>query len=254
MELIVKKHTRIDLLDAVRGVAILAMVVYHALFDLTDIFGIKIALFSQLEFLEPPFAGAFILLAGLSCRFSHNNVRRALRVLALALAVTLATALFLPDEAIWFGILHFMGVAILLYIPFRRLLDTLPAAVSISVLAVLFILTYSLPTSGLIGIPGAFGIVLPSSLYSTPFLFWMGFPNASFTSADYFPLLPWIFLFFIGAVVGIPVKEHRLPERFYTVRIPFLAAAGRNTLLIYALHQPILYGVMSLAVGIVRSH
>lgn len=246
MELIVKKHARIDLLDAVRGIAILAMVIYHALYDLTAIFGVHIPLFAYLEPLEPPFAGAFILLAGLSCRFSHNNMRRALRVLALAAAVTLATVLFLPDEAIWFGILHFMGVAILLYIPCRRVLDHVPMRASLPVLGILFVLTYTLPVSGLLGIPRLFGIVLPSSWYSTPFLFWLGFPNPSFTSADYFPLLPWLFLFFIGAALGTPVKEHRLPNWFYTVRVPVLATAGRNTLLIYALHQPILYGVMYL--------
>ncbi|MFT9076306.1 heparan-alpha-glucosaminide N-acetyltransferase [Ethanoligenens sp.] len=254
MELIVKKHTRIDLLDAVRGVAILAMVLYHALFDLTDIFGIRVPLFAYLEPLEPPFAGAFILLAGLSCRFSHNNMRRALRVLALAVAVSAVTVLFLPTEAIWFGILHFMGVAILLYIPCRRLLDNAPMAVSLPMLSVLFALTYTLPSSGLFGIPGLFGIALPSSWFSTPFLFWLGFPNPSFVSADYFPLLPWLFLFFIGAVLGSPVKEHRLPERFYTLRVPVLATAGRNTLLIYALHQPILYGVMSLIFYLANSH
>lgn len=254
MELIVKKHARIDLLDAVRGVAILAMVVYHGLYDLTDIFGVQVPLFAYLQPLEPPFAGAFILLAGLSCRFSHNNILRGLRVFALAAAVTAATALFLPDQSIWFGILHFMGVAILLYIPLRRPLNALPAAISLPILGVLFTLTYTLPSSGLFGIPGLFGIALPSTWFSTPFLFWLGFPSASFASADYFPLLPWVFLFLIGAVLGTPVKEHRLPERFYTLRVPVLATAGRNTLLIYALHQPILYGVMSLAFALLQNH
>lgn len=244
MELIVKKHARIDLLDAVRGVAILAMVFYHALFDLTAIFGVRIPLFAWLTPLEPPFAGAFILLAGLSCRFSHNNLRRALRVLAIAAAVTIGTVLFLPDETIWFGILHFMGVAILLYIPCRPLLDRTPAAVSLPVLGALFVLTYTLPSSGLFGIPGLFGVVLPTDWFSTPYLFWLGLPSPSFASADYFPLLPWLFLFLIGAVLGTPVKERRLPEWFYNARVPVLAGAGRNTLLIYALHQPILYGAM----------
>lgn len=253
MELIVKKHTRIDLLDAVRGVAILAMVFYHALYDLTAIFGVHIPLFAYLEPLEPPFAGAFILLAGLSCRFSHNNVRRALRVLALAAAVTAATVLFLPDEAIWFGILHFMGVAILLYIPCQRLLNYTPMSISLPVLGTLFALTYTLPSSGVFGIPGLFGAVLPTEWFSTPFLFWLGFPNPTFASADYFPLLPWLFLFLIGAVLGTPVKEHRLPNWFYTMRVPVLAAAGRNTLLIYALHQPILYGLMSLIFAILHA-
>lgn len=245
MELIVRKHNRIDLLDAARGVAILAMVVYHALYDLTDIFGLSIPLFSWLEPLEPPFAGLFILLAGLSCRFSHNNLLRGLRVLALAGAVTLVTAVFLPGEAIWFGILHFMGVGILLYIPLRRALDAVPAAVSLPVLAILFLVSYGLP-AGVFGLPGLFAVPAPDTLYQAPFLFWLGFPGPFFASADYFPLLPWMFLFLMGAVFGVPVKARRLPPWFYTLRVPVLSAAGRNTLLIYALHQPVLYGVFTL--------
>lgn len=245
MELIVKKHHRIDLLDAARGVAILAMVVYHGMYDLTAIFGLPDPLFAWVEPLEPPFAGLFILLSGLSCRFSHNNLRRGLRVAALAALITLATALFMPDEAIWFGILHFLAAAILLYIPLRRAVDALPARISVPVLAALFLLTYPVQ-QGYAGLSGVAGVLLPGAWYGTPWLFWLGFPGASFASADYFPLLPWLFLFLLGAVLGVPVKERRLPDRFYTLRVPFLAAVGRNTLLIYMLHQPILYGLFSL--------
>lgn len=245
MELIVQKHRRIDLLDAARGVAILAMVIYHGLYDLTAIFGLPDPLFAWLEPLEPPFAGLFILLSGLSCRFSHSNLRRGLRVAALAAAISLVTAVFLPSEAIWFGILHFLAAAILLYIPLRRLLDAVPACVSVPVLLVLFILTYPVQ-QGYIGLAGVAGVALPGALYDCGWLFWLGFPGLSFTSADYFPLLPWLFLFLLGAVLGVPVQARRLPERFYTLRVPFLAAVGRNTLLIYMLHQPVLYGLFSL--------
>ncbi len=252
MELIIKKHSRIDLLDAVRGVAILAMVVYHGLYDLTEIFGVSLPLYGEVSVLEPPFAGAFILLSGISCRFSHSNLRRGLRILAFAALITVFTVLFVPDEAIWFGILHFIGIAVLLFIPFRFLLDRVRPGLLITVLTVLFVFSYSLPETGFFGMPFVGGLLLPGTWYASPYLFWLGFPQPAFASADYFPLIPWLFLFFIGAALGVPVKARRLPERFYTLRVPVLAAVGRNTLLIYVLHQPILYGAMWLIFHAVR--
>ena len=245
MELIARKHGRIDILDAIRGVAILSMVVYHALYDIQDIFGIPLRLFDALSVLEPPFAGAFILLAGVSCRFSHSNVRRGLRVFAVAMAVTLVTLLFSlwvsPGETILFGILHFMGTAILLYALVGRAADRIPAAAALPLWLLLFALTYRMPETCALGIPGLLTVPLPAWTQHVPFLFILGLPDAGFSSADYFPLIPWMFLFMAGTVIGVPIREHRLPEWFYTVRVPYLAGAGRNTLLIYVLHQPVIY-------------
>ena len=245
MELIARKHGRIDILDAIRGIAILSMVFYHALYDIYDVFGIPIRLFNALSVLEPPFAGAFILLAGISCRFSHSNVRRGLRVLAVAMAVTLVTLLFSiwvsPGETIVFGILHFMGTAILVYALVGRAANRIPAAVALPLWLLLFALTYHMPETYAVGIPGLLTAALPAGIRNVPFLFILGLPDPNFSSADYFPLIPWLFLFMAGTVIGVPIREHRLPEWFYTARVPVLAGAGRNTLLIYVLHQPVIY-------------
>ena len=267
MELVVKKHSRIDILDGIRGVAIISMVVYHALYDVNDVFGFHMWIFDFFTLLEPWFAGAFILLCGLSCRFSHSNVKRGVRVFAVAMAVTAVTVLFsvffAPGQEIYFGILHFMGVAILLYVPLRRPLDRIHPYAALALYLLLFAATYTMPWTYQIGFPG-FSLQLPASLYyasdtlcrqidaffriSTPSwlpdvigLYPIGLPGANFASADYFPLIPWFFLFLAGTVIGVPVKEHKLPEKFYTARVPFFAAAGRNTLLIYVLHQPVIY-------------
>ncbi|HEX3025962.1 MAG TPA: heparan-alpha-glucosaminide N-acetyltransferase [Clostridia bacterium] len=248
MELIIKKHSRIDLLDAVRGIAILAMVFYHALFDLQDVFQINTHIFSMLEIFEPPFAGAFILLAGVSCRFSHNNYLRGLKVLALAMAVTVVTVLLIPGQSIYFGILHFMGVSILIYALFGRWIEKIPVRAGLVLWGLLFVLTCLLPLTGSIGIPGLWMLVIPGSFYSIPGSFLFGLPGPDFYSADYFPLIPWIFLFLAGAAAGLPIRQNKLPEKFYTMKVPFLAAVGRNTLLIYALHQPVIYGLLFLFV------
>jgi uncharacterized membrane protein len=279
MELVVHKNGRIDVLDAIRGAAIISMVVYHALYDVCDIFKVYVRIFDVFTAWEPWFAGAFILLCGMSCRFSHNNLKRGLRVFAVAMAVTLVTVLFSvfvsPGQEIYFGILHFMGVAILLYIPLRSAADKIKPVPALIIYTALFVLTYNLPTAYIIGIPGLFGINLPYTLLTASQTFsaflggvfhtrmpeWfasvvglypLGIPGADFKSADYFPLIPWFFLFLAGTVLGVPVKEHKLPDGFYTAKVPFLAAAGRNTLLIYVLHQPVVYAVLLAVMAVIH--
>jgi uncharacterized membrane protein len=244
LQILVRKKGRMDSLDAMRGVAILAMVFYHGLYDLCDIFDYSIPVFGFFRLFEPLFAGLFILLAGVSSRYSHSNVKRGVRVLLLGLAVTAATVVFIPSQSILFGILHFMGCAILLFALVHPVTDRIPPVVAFILWAGLFAVTYAVPQTDLIGIPGLFGFSLPHILQNTPYLFWLGLPDANFFSADYFPLIPWFFLFMVGTIVGIPIKAGKLPEKFYTAHIPFLAAAGRNTLLIYVLHQPIIYGLL----------
>lgn len=246
MQIVIHKNNRIDVLDAIRGVAILSMVFYHALYDIDDIFGYHIPILDTLlfEIVRQPFTWAFILLAGVSSRFSHSNIKRGARVLIFGLIVSAVSIIFIPSQSIYFGILHFMGCAILLFEFVKPAVDRIPPKFSIVIFSVLFALTFFMPEYHFIGIPGLFGFMLPQVLQTTPHIYALGFPDAYFFSADYFPMIPWFFLFIVGTVIGIPIKNHRLPEKFYTVRVPFLAAAGRNTLLIYVLHQPIVYGLL----------
>lgn len=235
-----------DSLDAIRGIAIIAMVVYHALYDVTDIFGYNVPIFDYLTYLEPPFAGAFILLCGVSSRYSHNNYKRGFEVLGLGLLVSVVTAVFIPSQAIHFGILTFMGVAIILFELIKPLVDKIPKIPASIIYIFLFLITYNTARYSIIGIHNVLSFNLPTVLTTTPWLYPLGFPDRNFFSADYFPLLPWFFIFILGTVVGIPIKEGKFPKWFYTMRVPFFAAAGRNTLLIYVLHQPIIYGLLCL--------
>ena len=78
-------------------------------------------------------------------------------------------------------------------------------------------------------------------LYGCKYLAFIGFRTDDFVSMDYFPLLPWLFLFFFGYFLWRLIESKGLQGRF-TKRIPAADFIGRHSLLIYILHQPVLYG------------
>lgn len=238
------RQGRVGLLDEIRGLSILLMVVYHLFFDLVYLYGVNIPAFHSpvLSFLQPFFAGVFIFISGVACRYSRNNLKRGALCFALGIALTVVTLLFVPEAAILFGILHFLGVAMMLFALLRRVLDRVSPWLGGVLAAMLFAVTYLVP-KGFIGL-GALTVRLPDVLYSTPFLFMLGLPGAGFFSADYFALVPWLFLFLSGAYFGIYVKENRLPAWCYKTYVPPLAFVGRNTIWVYLLHQPVVYGVL----------
>jgi len=221
---------RIPLIDALRGLSVFLMVAYH--------FGINLILFADapkgliynpfLNFLQPVFAGVFITLAGLSCRFSRKNLKRGVLLIFLGIGVTVVT--FQVGFPVQFGILTFLGLGIVLYDLASPLLRRIPWAWLAGVSFMLFALTY---------------VYFPrdTTLPMSSHVWVLGFRPEEFVSADYFPLLPWIFLIFFGSAIAEPVLERRLPDWFYRVNPPVFPFLGRHTLLIYLAHQPILYGV-----------
>jgi uncharacterized membrane protein len=166
-----------------------------------------------LNILQPFFAGIFIVLAGISSRFSHSrkNIKRGLLLAGCALLVSVAG--LVAGMPIWFGILHLLAACILLYTLLEKLRITVP-----TVAASAFFLTW-------------FGLTK-----------WPVVP-----SADYFPIVPWGFLFFFGVWLGGPIRDGLLPGWFYSVKIPILPVIGRKTLFIYLLHQPVMYGILWIA-------
>lgn len=236
---------RVHLIDEVRGFAIIMMVVYHTFFDLVVIFGVKIpAFYSPLvQGLVILFAGLFIFISGAACHFSHSNLRRGIVCFCLGLALTAGTVLFMPDERILFGILHLLGASMLLFPLFAPLLRRLPPLAGMLGYLALFALLYHVP-DGYVGWKGFFSLPLPRGIYDLHGLFWLGFPGSGFFSSDYFPLIPWSFCFAAGAFFGVLVKGRRLPGWVYAPHCPPLAFVGRNTLIVYLLHQPVVYGVL----------
>lgn len=251
-----KSRGRAGLLDEVRGFAIICMVVYHAMYDLNTIFGLDIPIFfeSWFDVIRDIFAGAFIFISGTVCRYSRNNMRRGIQCFFLGMIITFVLPFFI-DGTVYFGILHFMGISMMLFGLGEKILDVLPAAAGILLCAALFTLTWNLPNGhidaatgqpiGFFGISGVFELRLPAQAYNDA-MFPLGLPSPKFSSADYFPLMPWFFLFLAGSYFGIWAKSGSLPKFFYATRIKWLAAVGRYTIWIYVLHQPILYLIFNI--------
>ncbi|WP_312643489.1 heparan-alpha-glucosaminide N-acetyltransferase [Hydrogenoanaerobacterium sp.] len=235
---------RVWLIDEVRGVFIILMVLYHLFYDLVYIFEVNIPAFHWrfTSYLQLLIAGLFVFISGVASRFSRSNLKRGAQCFAFGMVMTLATWLFLPSQIVLFGILHLLGVCMMLFPLMKPVLDRIPPLAGLIVCAVLFFLTYN-TQSGYWGMRG-WQMNLPVAWYSTNFLFPFGFPNAEFWSSDYFPLLPWILWYLGGTFAGVYIKNGQCPAWFYRPHSRLMAFLGRNTFIIYLLHQPVVYGVL----------
>ncbi len=245
-----ERPSRIHLMDELRGFAVFCMVFYHGFYTMAYLFGIPLGdvFFRFFTPAEPWFAGLFILISGISSALSRSNLLRGLKLLAVALGVTLVTALAVPQEIILFGILHFLSTCMIVFGLFQLLEKKRGAAPRkfrfwpLLVCALLFLLTMKLKQHVLF-IPFGPEIPIPQELYTWGVLTPLGFPGPGFSSSDYFPLLPWCFVFFAGTVVGRLAKAGKFPAFSYKSRIPFFSFLGRHALLIYVLHQPVIYAL-----------
>jgi len=241
---------RYVLLDELRGLAVIAMVVYHALFLLADVFGSPAgrALLYRAMPVQPFIAGTFILICGICCRLSHSNLKRGLRLLGLALLLTLSTYLltfFGINEVILFGVLHFLAVAVLLFCLLEKPLAKVPPLPQILLFAALFLATAHPLYNGPSGI--GFGPwFLPFPRTDLLPLFFLGFPSRALGSADYIPLIPWLFLFLAGTAIGTYARQGRFPAFFTKPRCAPLRWTGRHALVIYLLHQPVMFVLVTI--------
>lgn len=234
---------RIWEIDFLRGLSIILMVFYHLGYDLTEfcgirrLLGIEINLSSTfLEVAQYFFAGLFIVLCGISSTLSRNNVRRALRILVVAVIIFIVTYFYRPSEAIYFGILHCLGVCILIHGL------TLQKARA---------LTFAAVGAVVLGLSAALSLVMKNVTVPFNWLLPLGIHRPTYASLDYFPLLPWLGVYLAGAVLGKSIyapKRSLIPGRWPET---FINVAGRHCLLIYVIHQPIILAALYLS-GLMR--
>lgn len=249
------EKVRYHLLDEARGFAVLCMIFYHAFYTMANMFSIP---FSQtlLDFFtpaEPFYAAFFIFLSGVCCQLTRSNLKRGLKLALVSLALT-AVTLFLPrigisGTEIYFGILHLLSVGMILVGLTNKVIKKVPPLLGAIIFLILFFVFYNIK-KGYLGF-GDFSLDLPKYLYTNNNLFFLGFATSDFFSADYFPILPWIFMFLCGAFIGLYAPAGKFPAFLSKRFIPPLSFLGRHALIIYILHQPIIYGILYLIYYIV---
>ena len=219
------------------------MVGYHLLYDLGAMAGVQSLLGFTTDLTTPAwlaaqyfFAGLFVVLSGISSTLSRGNVRRALKLLAVALLVSAVTYAFNSAATVHFGILHCLAVSILIY---GAVFEKAKAPASAAASAAVLIMSAALPFV-LKGLTIRFDWLLP-----------LGIHTPVYASFDYFPLLPWLGIFLGGAALGKSVYASRRSLIRRRLPVTFVNFAGRHSLLIYIVHQPVILGVLYL-LGLVR--
>lgn len=230
-------------IDVWRGLAIVSMVIYHFAWDLKVYAEVYIDLFSPFWFyFQRSIASSFVLLVGISLTVSYNRAlqkeggrdglywkffRRGLLVFGTGLAM--GTALrFLGAGRIDFGVLHMIGVSIILAYPFLRF-----RWLNLLFIAILMPLSYYLKTI----------------LTDTTTWVWLGITPAGYAPQDFFPLVHWFAVVLIGVFLGNSLYTGGVRQfslRDYSAFFPFniLGFLGKHSLLIYVIHQPILIAIL----------
>lgn len=218
---------RVDLLDLWRSLCVWTMVVWHACYDL-ELFGVLPA--GTMARPVPMLvcylgAGSFIFISGAVARFGRSPLRRGFLVFCAGAAVTLVTTLI--GWPVAWGVLQCLGVCMIVYGLTRERLEPLHGPALAVSAAVLFAGTW---------------LLTDRVRVSAAWLYPLGLRRADFASADYFPLLPWAFLFFLGLCFGKWIDHRRDRPPWDRSVPPALTWCGRHSLAIYLLHQPLLYG------------
>lgn len=232
--------SRLTLIDALRGLAVAQMIVYHFIYDLSYFGWTELAMTR-----DQPWVGwrtaivtQFLLLVGVGLVLRRSFKpsaadfwKRWAQIAAAALLVSAGSWLIFGPRVIYFGILHFVAAALLIARPLLRL-----GAWNIA-LGVVWVLL---------------GLVYAHEFFNTPPATIVGFMTLKPRTEDYVPLFPWIGVVLIGA--GLAACWQRTQWRIPNALAPLNARAprwllvlGTWALTVYLVHQPILLGTMSVA-------
>jgi uncharacterized membrane protein len=228
-------YHRLQSVDILRGIAIALMILYHFSYDLAY-FG-----FAQFDFYNDPFwlhartliLSLFLFVVGVSLVLAAGR-RLRLRtylmrlgyIVAGAALISLSSYLMFGPRWIFFGVLHFIAVASILGLAFVR-------SPRLALLA----------GTGLIVLDGVFSHVF----FDQPALQWLGLMTYKPPTEDYVPLIPWFGVVLLGICAGHRLLRHPVARPLVhgqsgSSPARWLAFAGRHSLVIYLLHQPLLVG------------
>lgn len=241
------KKQRYTVPDILRGIAVIMMIVYHTMWDMVYLFKVSILWFkTDAGFVfQQSICWSFILLSGFCLQLGRKKLKRGIIVFACSLVLTAVTAIVMPDNIIIHGVLSLIGESMLITIPLEKLFKKINPIIGTVISFLLFVLTYNV-TEGVIGIGEYELLKLPQLLYANTLTAFFGFPHRGFFSADYFPLFPWLFLFFTGYFIySMFVKKDKL-KKLSAFSCKPLEFIGRHSLEFYMAHQPVIYAVLLL--------
>lgn len=228
---------RYNIIDFWRGITIIAMIIYHTIYDLEAFYGYEINY--NLYYFQQYICWSFIFIAGLSLNFSKNYFKKAKILVLIAIAITISTYIYSADEVILFGVIHFFAAAFLIHSFLQNKIKKIDPYKGLKISSILFIVLKNIYHREIF-----FGLINLSEALYNPNLFFLGFPSDSFYSADYFPIIPWIFLFYAGyfSFNFLKLEKKEISNNFINV-------IGRHSLIIYFLHQVIIVIVLRLIFG-----
>jgi len=240
------KKERFREIDLVRGLAVAGMVFYHVLFDLSALGYLDLAINKgPMKLFAEITAATFFIVVGVSLYISFSRAKketstglelfrkyffRGTKLLLWGGIVTGVTYLFYPEFAVIFGALQFIGVSVILAYLLLESLQGLRLVCRYTFLGLFAV------------IPFVVAGPIRTLRTSHRFLLWLGVTPPGFQSLDYFPVLPWFG--FVGG--GLILGELLYPEgerRFgmWTLNNSLVEFLGRNSLIIYFFHQPLIY-------------
>lgn len=246
-----EKKMRYGMIDTLRGFALINMLLFHLLYDLKYIVKADIPWYTTESsyWWQQGICWGFVLISGISWNLGKRRLRRGLEVFLAGLVITAVTYLVIPSERIFFGVLSFLGAAMLLMIPADRWLRKWNPVAGLGVSLVLFGFCKHI-ADGYLGFFGVPVIRLPEQLYANHLTTALGFPFQGFYSSDYVPLLPGFFMFAAGYFLWKWIGQKEKVLAALRPSVPGLAWMGRNSLWIYMLHQPVLMGILMFLFGI----
>jgi len=223
------KKNRIQAIDLIRGIDIVLMVLFN--------YSVTLDYFNLIQtppdylyhyILPSSIASVFIFMSGVVAYINYEKHKerltgkyflRGVKLLFFAILITLFTYVFVPQYTIFFGILHFFAITSFL-IPVFLKYNKLNLIAGLSIIIS--------------------GIYLQQQTFDFSYLFWLGFIPESFSTFDYFPLIPWLGVILLGIYYGRYFVEKTANIKFNSKYSNIFIFLGRNSLTVYLIHQPLL--------------
>lgn len=233
------RKNRAEFLDLLRGFAIIYVMLYHLLYDLIFFGGIDMPFFftDWWETVHQLFLIVLFGVSGICAGFSKNVLRRGATLFLMGEALTIATAVFMPDNIIVFGVLSCFGTIMLIYGVISPVLKKIPNIIVFVVFTLLTVVFFNFARNeSLFLLFTRIQLDLPDNIN---YLYPIGITASGFRSSDYFPLIPYGFIFLAGTAFSDYVKNGQLPSFFYKAKLPVINFLGKHSLWAYIIHQPV---------------